>query len=149
MTIDDHILPRAAPTDEQRSQWNALIPEERKRRFAAILMAGFNDAEASTQGEKVALSRQAHDDLSAIAQAHGEAEALAVTAYAGMIAAGKGISRRYTRDGFEFWRFRTQKHDIYFRHCGEGIAVARVLVPYFMRPDNGQPGKAPRPPRLS
>ena len=149
MTFDDDILPRAAPTDEQRSQWNALIPEERNKRFAVILAEGFEDAEASEKDEKVALSRQAHDDLSAIAQAHGEAEVLAVTAYARMIAAGKGTSRRYSRDGFEFRRFRTQKHDIYFRYRGEGIAVARVLVPYFMRPDKGQPAKAPRPPRIN
>ena len=32
-----------------------------------------------------------------------------------------------------------------FHYCGDGIAVARVLVPYFMRPDKGQPAKAPRP----
>ncbi|MCB1451365.1 MAG: type II toxin-antitoxin system RelE/ParE family toxin [Nitratireductor sp.] len=148
MTIDDDILPRAAPTDEQQSRWNALVPEERTKRFAAILLAGFQDAEASTQGEKVALSRQANNDLSAIAQAYGEAYAQDVTAYVRMIADGKGISRRYSRDGFEFRRFRTQKHDIYFRYHGDGIAVARVLVPYFMRPDKGQPAKAPRPPRV-
>ena len=145
MTVDPDILPRAAPTDEQQSQWNALIPEERNRRFAAILLAGFHDAQAMGQGGKVALSRQAEDDLSEIAQTYGEAEAQTVQAYIQMIADGEGISRRYSRDGFAFWRFRTRKHDIYFRYRGDGIAVARVLVPYFMRPDKGQPAKAPRP----
>ena len=123
-------------------------PSAGRRLSRAILLAGFQDAEASTQGEKVALSRQANNDLSAIAQAYGEAYAQDVTAYVRMIADGKGISRRYSRDGFEFRRFRTQKHDIYFRYHGDGIAVARVLVPYFMRPDKGQPAKAPRPPRV-
>ena len=81
MTVDPDILPRAAPTDEQQSQWNALIPEERSRRFAAILLAGFHDAQAVEQGGKVALSCQAGDDLSEIAQTYGEAEAQTVRTY--------------------------------------------------------------------
>ena len=148
MTIGPDILPRAAPGDAERNRWNALTPAERSTRFAAILAEGFADAETAALCGRVALSRQAEDDLRQIAQAYGEADARAARAYIDMIADGKGISRRYSRDGFAFWRFRTRKHDIYFRYRSDGIAVACVLVPHFMRPDKGQPAKAPLPPRL-
>ncbi|MCB1509288.1 MAG: hypothetical protein KDJ36_00160 [Hyphomicrobiaceae bacterium] len=146
-------LPRdAARTEDEVGRLKILPLDERKDRVTRALSAGFDEvAELDNCASNLTISRHAYEDLAAIAAAYGNGYAEDVRRYIDALAAGDArvISRRYTRHERVFWRFRAAHHDIYFLRHGEAIGVARILVPYFMRPDKGQPAKAPRPPRLT
>lgn len=147
-----HLPPDAARTEYEASQLKSLPLDERKDRVRRALSAAFDELADPGEGSgQLVISRYARDDLGVIAKAYGEAYARDVRRYIDALAKGdhRLISRRYTRGRKAFWRFRTLYHDIYFLKQGGSIAVGRILIPYFMRPDKGQPGMAPRPPRLS